>query len=87
MILFANKKATPDKTRAKIKSGRIKRINGMPADLIAINSKLSPRLPKVMMDEKSNAKGIAVVNILTDTKPTNFKMIKVSNPLPTKSSM
>jgi hypothetical protein len=40
-----------------------------------------------MIDEKSNANGMAVVNILIDTSPTNFKIMKVSNPFPTKSSM
>ncbi len=87
MILLANKKAMPARKIAKIKRGRMNRIKGIPADLMAINSKLSPRLPKVMMEEKSNASGIAVVNILTDTRPTNFKMMNVSKPFPTKSSM
>lgn len=72
---------------AKINSGRIKRTKGIPADLMAMISKLSPRFPKVMIDEKSKAKGIAVVNMLIDTRPTNFKIMKVSNPLPTKSSI
>ena len=72
---------------AKIKSGRIKRTKGMPADLMAMSSKLSPRFPNVMIEEKSKAKGMAVVNMLIDTRPTNFKMMNVSNPFPTKSSM
>ena len=87
MMLLANKNAMPARKIAKIKRGRIKRTNGIPADLIATNSKLSPRFPKVMIDENSNASGIAVVNMLTETRPTNFKMIKVSNPFPTRSSM
>jgi hypothetical protein len=65
----------------------MKRISGMPADLMAMSSKLSPRFPNVMIDENSNANGMAVVNILIDTSPTNFKIMKVSNPFPTKSSM
>ena len=77
----------PDSKIAKIKRGRMKRINGMPADLMAINSKLSPKFPNVIIEEKSNAKGIAVVSMLMDTRPTNFKIMKVSNPFPTKSSM
>lgn len=72
---------------AKIKSGRMKRISGMPADLMAMSSKLSPRFPNVMIEENSNANGMAVVNMLIDTSPTNFKIMKVSNPFPTKSSM
>jgi hypothetical protein len=65
----------------------MKRTNGMPADLMAMSSKLSPKFPNVMIEEKSNAKGMAVVNILIDTRPTNFKMMNVSNPFPTKSSI
>ena len=65
----------------------MKRISGIPADLMAMSSKLSPRFPNVMIDENSNANGMAVVNILIDTSPTNFKIMKVSNPFPTKSSM
>jgi hypothetical protein len=44
--------------------GLINRSNEIPADFIATNSKLSPRLPKVIMEEikmaYGNAKGIAV---------------------------
>jgi hypothetical protein len=77
----------PGSKMAKIKSGRIKRTKGMPADLMAMSSKLSPKFPNVMIEEKSKAKGMAVVNMLIDTRPTNFKMMNVSNPFPTKSSM
>ena len=84
---MANKKAMPASKMAKIKSGRIKRTKGMPADLMAMSSKLSPKFPNVMIEEKSKAKGMAVVNMLIDTRPTNFKMMNVSNPFPTKSSM
>ena len=87
MILLANKKAMPDKQIVKINKGRINRTSGIPAALMAINSKLSPKLPKVMMDEKSNAKGNAVVMVLTETNPMSSKMVKISKPFPTKSSM
>jgi len=44
--------------------GLINRNNEIPADFMATNSKLSPRLPKVMMEEikiaSGNANGIAV---------------------------
>ena len=59
----------------------------MPAALIAISSKLSPKFPNVMMEEKSKANGKAVVIVLTETNPINSKMVKISKPLPTKSSM
>ena len=87
MILFENKKATPAKNKAKMNSGRIKRIKGIPAALIATNSKLSPRLPNVMIEENNKANGSAVVKVVIETNPTNSKIVKRSNPLPTKSSM
>mgnify|MGYP006940268454 CR=1 FL=1 len=62
-------------------------ISGIPAAFMAMSSKLSPRLPKVMMEENNNAKGNAVVKVLTDTNPISCKMVRKSNPLPTKSSM
>lgn len=46
------------------KSGRMNLSSGMPEDLIATSSKLSPRLPNVMMEEirtaSGNASGTAV---------------------------
>ena len=39
------------------------------------------------MDENNKAKGSAVVKVLTETKPTNSKMVNTSRPLPTKSSI
>ena len=86
-MLFANKKAMPVNNKAKRNRGRIKRIKGIPAALIATNSKLSPKFPNVMMEEKSNAKGSAVVKILTDTSPISCNMINKPRPFPTKSSM
>ena len=59
----------------------------MPAALIAMSSKLSPKFPNVMIDENSKAKGKAVVKVLAETKPINLIMVNVSNPLPTKSSI
>ena len=87
MILLANKKATPERNRVNINKGRMNRTSGIPAALIAMSSKLSPRFPNVMMEENNNDKGRAVVKILTDTKPINCKIVHRSNPLPTKSSM
>ena len=87
IILFANKNATPDKKMANINNGCMNLTNGMPAALIAINSKLSPKFPKVMIDENNNANGNAVVNVVADTKPISCKMVRVSRPFPTRSSM
>jgi len=87
IILFANKNAMPAKKMVKINKGRINRTKGIPAALIAINSKLSPILPKVIIEENNNASGRAVVMVLTETNPINSKIVKRSKPLPTKSSM
>jgi hypothetical protein len=87
MILFANKKASPANKIANKNKGRINRVNGIPAAFMATNSKLSPKLPKVIMDENSNANGSAVVKVLTDTRPINSRMVIKSSPFPTKSSM
>lgn len=54
---------------------------------MATSSKLSPRLPKVIMAENNSANGSAVVKVLTDTSPINSKIVKRSSPFPTKSSM
>ena len=79
--------ATPAIMMATTNKGRMKRSNGIPADLMATNSKLSPRLPKVMIEEikmaKGNASGIAV----TVTYEVSSKMLRISNPFPTRSSM
>ena len=87
IILLENKKAIPAKKMVNKNSGRIKRISGIPAALMAMSSKLSPKFPKVMIEEKSKAKGRAVVKVLTETRPTNCKIVRRSKPLPTKSSM
>ena len=54
---------------------------------MATSSKLSPKFPKVIMEENSKANGSAVVKVLTETRPINSKMVKRSSPFPTKSSM
>ena len=59
IILLANKKATPLIKMATTSKGIIKRNKGMPADLMATNSKLSPRFPNVIIDESSNESGNA----------------------------
>ena len=87
MMLLANRNAMPAKKMVKINRGRMKRTSGIPAALMAMSSKLSPKFPKVIMEENSNARGKAVVMVLTETKPINSKMVKRSKPFPTKSSM
>jgi len=82
-----NKKAIPDKKMVKINKGRIKRTSGMPAAFMAISSKLSPKFPKVIMDENNRDNGNAVVKMLTETNPISCKIVNRSSPFPTKSSM
>jgi len=85
--LFANKKAIPQIKKVNTSKGRINRIREMPAALIATNSNFSPRFPKVIIDEKSNAKGNAMGTQNKATKPTSFKTVIRSNPFPTRSSI
>jgi hypothetical protein len=59
MMKLENKKAIPVIKIETIKMGRINRSNEIPDDLIATSSKLSPRLPNVMMDESKSANGSA----------------------------
>ena len=67
--------------------GLMKRSKEIPADLIATNSKLSPRFPNVIIDDikidRGKANGIAVAV----TYAVSFRIFEKSNPLPTKSSM
>ena len=72
---------------AVINSGLIKRINPIPADLIATNSKLSPRLPKVMIDDNKIASGNASGTSVALKYITNLNIVNVSMPFPTKSSI
>ena len=86
-MLLANKKEIPAIRTATIKSGLIKRSRGIPADLMATNSKLSPRLPKVMMEESSKARGKARGTQLTATSPVKCANVGRSSPFPTRSSI
>ena len=65
----------------------MKRSNEMPDDLMATNSKLSPRLPKVMIDEMRMAMGMANVSSDALAYHKNWPMVIKSSPLPTRSSM
>ena len=68
-------------------SGRIKRNKEIPEDLMATNSKLSPRLPNVIIEEIRIAMGMARVNKEALTYHKNCPMVIKSKPLPTRSSM
>ena len=67
--------------------GRMNRKSEMPDDLIATNSKLSPKLPNVMIDEIKIAMGMAKVRNVAPANSTNFPMIISSRSFPTKSSI
>lgn len=87
IMLFANKNEIPAISIDTKNSGCIKRSKGMPADLIATNSKLSPRLPKVIIDDNSKASGKASGTQLIATRPVKWANVPMSNPLPTRSSI
>src|ERR1700759_4982261 len=67
--------------------GRIKRNKEIPEDLIATNSKLSPRFPKVIIDEIRMAIGIESVSSVAPAYHKNFPIVRRSSPLPTRSSI
>src|SRR6478672_1117062 len=84
---MAKKKARKHKKSETTKSGRINRNNGIPADFMATSSKLSPRFPKVIMDESKSERGNASGTAVAATNPINLKMVNTSSPLPTRSSI
>ena len=84
---MAKIKVTPHSRIAIHISGRIKRKREIPEALIATNSKLSPRLPNVMMEEIRIAMGMASIRREVLAYHKNWAMVKKSRPLPTRSSM
>jgi hypothetical protein len=54
---------------------------------MATSSKLSPRLPKVIIEEIRIAMGIANADSVAVWYHTNFKIVVKSNPFPTRSSI
>jgi hypothetical protein len=85
--LLADTNAMPVINIDTTKRGRINLNKGIPADLIATNSNVSPRLPKVMIDESNIANGKAKGTAVADTYIISLSMVNVSKPLPTKSSI
>ena len=81
------RKAMIEMKKETISKGRMKRSREIPADLIATSSKLSPKLPKVMMEEISMASGSASGIAVAVTYNVSSKMLARSRPLPTRSSM
>lgn len=59
----------------------------IPADLMATNSKLSPRLPNVISEESKTDKGKASGINTALWYQINFKIVAASSPFPTKSSI
>ena len=68
-------------------SGRINLNSEMPEDLIATNSKLSLKFPKVIMDEIKMAIGIASISNEALAYQINCAIVIKSSPFPTKSSI
>ena len=58
----------------------------MPAALIAVNSLLSPKLPKVISDDKSIANGNACGTSINPMYQKNCAMTSIDKPLPMSSS-
>ena len=84
---MANKKVIIHSTTVTHINGRINLSKEMPADFIATSSKLSPRLPNVMMDEIKIAIGMAKDDKVALAYHTNFMMVIKGSPLPTRSSI
>jgi hypothetical protein len=82
-----NANARPDNKIAVTSNGRINRNNPIPADLIATSSKVSPRLPNVIMDDNKTANGRASGTSVALKYIINLMMMGPSIPLPTKSSI
>ena len=61
--------------------------NGMPEDLMATNSKLSPSLPNVIIDESKMAIGNASITMVALAYKINLERVNISSPLPTRSSI
>ena len=68
-------------------SGRKKRNSEIPDDLMATSSKLSPRLPSVIIEDIKMAMGIASVSREALAYHKNSPMVSKSRSLPTRSSM
>ena len=68
-------------------SGRMILYKESPEDFSAVNSLFSARFPKVIMEDKSIAKGRANGIKLAETYRSNSKIIETSNPFPMRSSM
>jgi hypothetical protein len=67
--------------------GRMNLKREMPEDLMATNSKLSLKFPKVIMDEINIAIGIASINSDALAYQINCAIVIKSRPFPTKSSI
>jgi hypothetical protein len=78
---------TPHNKITTKKRGRIKRINDIPEDFNATSSKLSPSLPKVIIEESNMAIGIASITMVALAYIMNWVSVKKSRPLPTRSSI
>ena len=68
-------------------NGRINCWRDIPEDLMAVSSRFSPRLPKVMIEESKTARGNAKGTRVAEAYSNNSRIISKSNPLPARSSM
>src|SRR5690606_38896816 len=59
----------------------------IPAAFIAVSSELSPKLPKVIIEERSMAKGRAMETLVAEAYHKSCKITYQSKPFPIRSSM
>jgi hypothetical protein len=84
---LAKRNVIPHNKMATNINGRINLSREIPADLMATSSKLSPRLPKVIIDEMRMAMGIARVSKEALAYHRNLPIVSRSRSFPTRSSM
>ena len=84
---MAKRKDTPLNNIAIKNNGLINLNNGIPEDLIATSSKLSPSLPNVIIEESKIAIGNASITIVALAYKINFERVNMSRPFPTRSSI
>ena len=75
-----------DISRTMATSGRKVCISEMPAALMAVSSELSPRLPKVISDDRRMASGKACGISIRPIYVKNWAITSSDSPLPISSS-
>jgi hypothetical protein len=87
MISSLKRNASPEIKMMNRSKGLINRNNEMPEDLMATNSKFSPILPNVIIEERRTLNGNARGTRVVDMYMSNCMSIHMLRPLPIISSM